>query len=120
MQYAFASNQNYQARQDVLLLLFFFFLMIRRPPRSTLFPYTTLFRSQRRPRRRHHLPDVAPALPPSRRAACDLRLRSGGPGRRRASGTDGGAELVRARQPARPARIPPTCSRMRREVNVRG
>src|SRR5467141_1745618 len=28
--------------------LFFFFLMIRRPPRSTLFPYTTLFRSARR------------------------------------------------------------------------
>src|SRR2546422_3416432 len=27
------------------LVLFFFFLMIRRPPRSTLFPYTTLFRS---------------------------------------------------------------------------
>src|SRR5438552_14852121 len=27
------------------LLCFFFFLMIRRPPRSTLFPYTTLFRS---------------------------------------------------------------------------
>src|SRR2546426_1254985 len=27
--------------------LFFFFLMIRRPPRSTLFPYTTLFRSLR-------------------------------------------------------------------------
>src|SRR5256885_17155113 len=27
--------------------LFFFFLMIRRPPRSTLFPYTTLFRSRR-------------------------------------------------------------------------
>src|SRR6478735_10716538 len=26
---------------------FFFFLMIRRPPRSTLFPYTTLFRSHR-------------------------------------------------------------------------
>src|SRR5256885_8977080 len=26
-------------------LLYFFFLMIRRPPRSTLFPYTTLFRS---------------------------------------------------------------------------
>src|SRR6266511_4692096 len=30
----------------------FFFLMIRRPPRSTLFPYTTLFRSPRRPSRR--------------------------------------------------------------------
>src|SRR5256885_7615868 len=29
------------------LLFFFFFLMIRRPPRSTLFPYTTLFRSCR-------------------------------------------------------------------------
>src|SRR5256885_16803488 len=28
-----------------LYLLVFFFLMIRRPPRSTLFPYTTLFRS---------------------------------------------------------------------------
>src|SRR5258705_12735178 len=28
-----------------ILLFFFFFLMIRRPPRSTLFPYTTLFRS---------------------------------------------------------------------------
>src|SRR5712672_4473850 len=27
-------------------LFFFFFLMIRRPPRSTLFPYTTLFRSR--------------------------------------------------------------------------
>src|SRR6267142_3679551 len=29
------------------LFFFFFFLMIRRPPRSTLFPYTTLFRSNR-------------------------------------------------------------------------
>src|SRR2546430_15829367 len=29
----------------VFLFFFFFFLMIRRPPRSTLFPYTTLFRS---------------------------------------------------------------------------
>src|SRR6266571_7927705 len=34
-------------------IFFFFFLMIRRPPRSTLFPYTTLFRSRAggRPRR---------------------------------------------------------------------
>src|SRR2546430_16072106 len=31
-----------------LLSLYFFFLMIRRPPRSTLFPYTTLFRSHDR------------------------------------------------------------------------
>src|SRR2546430_11717062 len=33
-------------------LFFFFFLMIRRPPRSTLFPYTTLFRSRRPAARR--------------------------------------------------------------------
>src|SRR5438876_8512216 len=38
--------------------LFFFFLLIRRPPRSTLFPYTTLFRSPR-PRFRHQ---AAPQL----------------------------------------------------------
>src|ERR1041385_9473685 len=31
--------------------IFFFFLMIRRPPRSTLFPYTTLFRSRVRAHR---------------------------------------------------------------------
>src|SRR5690349_25115854 len=30
----------------LILIIFFFFLMIRRPPRSTLFPYTTLFRSR--------------------------------------------------------------------------
>src|SRR3989441_9683493 len=31
------------------MTVYFFFLMIRRPPRSTLFPYTTLFRSLRLP-----------------------------------------------------------------------
>src|SRR6478609_10441764 len=31
--------------RDLDFCIFFFFLMIRRPPRSTLFPYTTLFRS---------------------------------------------------------------------------
>src|SRR5215467_15930441 len=35
------------AYQDIFFFCFFF-LMIRRPPRSTLFPYTTLFRSARR------------------------------------------------------------------------
>src|SRR6266850_7107421 len=44
---------------------FFFFLMIRRPPRSTLFPYTTLFRPARL--RRHHggviRPPRVPAAP---------------------------------------------------------
>src|SRR5215203_7174209 len=38
-----------------ILFFFFFFLMIRRPPRSTLFPYTTLFRS-RLPRSPFHTP----------------------------------------------------------------
>src|SRR6266498_5554446 len=32
----------------IFFLTFFFFLMMRRPPRSTLFPYTTLFRSRSR------------------------------------------------------------------------
>src|SRR5256886_12800094 len=35
-----------QHTSHMLLFFFFFFLMIRRPPRSTLFPYTTLFRSR--------------------------------------------------------------------------
>src|SRR5256885_12002079 len=51
-----------------LCFLFFFFLMIRRPPRSTLFPYTTLFRSP------------PPALP--------ARCRSAGAG----AATPGGSE----------------------------
>src|SRR6266508_6302469 len=33
---------------NISYFFFFFFLMIRRPPRSTLFPYTTLFRSRSR------------------------------------------------------------------------
>src|SRR2546429_6968947 len=48
-----------------LLFFFFFFLMIRRPPRSTLFPYTTLFRSLRREPERPPpcLPGAAPCTP---------------------------------------------------------
>src|SRR5688572_31107361 len=42
--------------------IFFFFLMIRRPPRSTLFPYTTLFRSQG-PRGRHRAEGHRPVGP---------------------------------------------------------
>src|SRR5256885_8624496 len=41
---------------------FFFFLMIRRPPRSTLFPYTTLFRSARNAQDFWHSPDLASGL----------------------------------------------------------
>src|SRR3989442_11882059 len=45
---------------------FFFFLMIRRPPRSTLFPYTTLFRSRPRgdlDRRKEILREASRGLP---------------------------------------------------------
>src|SRR3712207_7599301 len=41
-----------QQHPNVDEVLCFFFLMIRRPPRSTLFPYTTLFRSAQELRRR--------------------------------------------------------------------
>src|SRR6266536_6568644 len=55
---------------------FFFFLMIRRPPRSTLFPYTTLFRSPR--------PRIPRCHRPGGRAACPRRRcpRRTGRGRR--------------------------------------
>src|SRR3712207_9418040 len=49
----------------------FFFLMLRRPPRSTLFPYTTLFRSRPRLAR--------PPARPARRPAADRRGRLHGP-----------------------------------------
>src|SRR3712207_8699750 len=64
----------------------FFFLMIRRPPRSTLFPYTTLFRSSgsvRRKRRHHWLsraPKPARPSPRSSDAAADSRPEHGGRG----------------------------------------
>src|SRR2546422_3304949 len=48
--------------------LLFFFLMIRRPPRSTLFPYTTLFRSASSRRRRPHLLRVLLVVPARPRA----------------------------------------------------
>src|SRR3712207_7585219 len=51
-------------------IFFFFFLMIRRPPRSTLFPYTTLFRSPARDRTSFAAAGAAtpcsPAAPPTR------------------------------------------------------
>src|SRR2546430_12402993 len=42
-------NTVFEEVKSLGMLTFFFFLMIRRPPRSTLFPYTTLFRSARLP-----------------------------------------------------------------------
>src|SRR6266849_5485343 len=54
----------------------FFFLMIRRPPRSTLFPYTTLFRS-RLPRPRHWpTASPSPCARPARRDRKSTRLNS--------------------------------------------
>src|SRR3712207_8236864 len=67
----------------------FFFLMIRRPPRSTLFPYTTLFRSR------------AIRHPPGRRGADH---RADGHGRRRGGGAGGPAALAGAAVRAADAR----------------
>src|SRR5436309_14876870 len=47
------------------LFIFFFFLMIRRPPRSTLFPYTTLFRS---------VPGIFPAFDFQSQCTNDFRI----------------------------------------------
>src|SRR2546423_10514252 len=52
-------------------MFFFFFLMIRRPPRSTLFPYTTLFRSLDE-LERDHRSDVPPR--PARQLFDEVRV----------------------------------------------
>src|SRR6266536_5836262 len=69
--------RRFRARR-MRVMLFFFFLMIRRPPRSTLFPYTTLFRSPRpaRPRqRRHRHPGGRPAARRSEEHTSELQSR---------------------------------------------
>src|SRR2546430_9155888 len=53
---------------NFLSYFFFFFLMIRRPPRSTLFPYTTLFRSRPTRSSRPRPPTCRRSRSPSRRA----------------------------------------------------
>src|SRR6267154_4566405 len=68
------------------MLFFFFFLMIRRPPRSTLFPYTTLFRSDARGLQerggrevdRQHRQEVQPGRP-ERQDRKSTRLNSSHP-----------------------------------------
>src|SRR5690349_24124434 len=55
----------------------FFFVIIRRPPRSTLFPYTTLFRSRDR-----RAEGVLPAADPGRRGAFRHRVHRAGGGHR--------------------------------------
>src|SRR5947209_12505777 len=56
-----------------MLCVFFFFLMIRRPPRSTLFPYTTLFRSAA-----EHGSRCEHAFPAAKLAARGERRQNGG------------------------------------------
>src|SRR5450432_4500405 len=53
---------------DHLVIFFFFFLMIRRPPRSTLFPYTTLFRSRIPARQTRGTAPRTPTLSEQRRS----------------------------------------------------
>src|SRR2546430_10260289 len=65
----------------LIYYFFFFFLMIRRPPRSTLFPYTTLFRSYRHLGRHHR--------------------RGGAPEGRRGHGEERGVTLDRDRKSTR-------------------
>src|SRR6266480_3361056 len=75
-----------------IFFFFFFFLMIRRPPRSTLFPYTTLFRSPR-----CAAPDVAriPSSPPCpHRARCGASRRTRGANSRSASSLGSLLEIV--------------------------
>src|SRR3712207_8644243 len=55
----------------------FFFLMIRRPPRSTLFPYTTLFRSRLAPAQLPRLPAVLRDHQAAIRRAASLRAHEG-------------------------------------------
>src|SRR5713226_5769092 len=87
----------------ILFILFFFvfFLMIRRPPRSTLFPYTTLFRSSPRGRDGPRQPGVPPvagsgAGPAGRAGGLVLRLLP----------CSGGARGVRDGRPTGPAQRP--------------
>src|SRR3712207_7613312 len=57
-------------QSTTLCMLFFFFLMIRRPPRSTLFPYTTLFRSLTSPRNAKILGPTLTTTSPSQGSSC--------------------------------------------------
>src|SRR3712207_8906944 len=79
--------------------MFFFFLMIRRPPRSTLFPYTTLFRSVEAsgptsgPRRARGRIAAAP-----RRGAGRVRIRQRGAGRDRGCRSEEHTSELQSRQ----------------------
>src|SRR2546423_11628945 len=61
----------------MLHALFFFFLMIRRPPRSTLFPYTTLFRSDRRDKNDAEVLEAVKYVPKRRDRQREAEVRDG-------------------------------------------
>src|SRR3989337_4199594 len=84
-----------------LFVFFFFFLMIRRPPRSTLFPYTTLFRSPPGGGRGDAPRDPAGGLRPRG------RRRGGRPPRAGVRGPDRRPREQRGVRPARGRRGPP-------------
>src|SRR6266704_5734327 len=89
--------------------------MIRRPPRSTLFPYTTLFRSrERRPRgRRQLLVARRRGGVPARHGAVGLRARSAGGGvvrgtaMERGNADQAGARVRAGDESAPPPAVPP-------------
>src|SRR6202142_395576 len=84
-------------------VFFFFFLMIRRPPRSTLFPYTTLFRSQSRRFPAEWIPQPRPAGPPLRHSR-SLRRRDTSPfGRHQPPTPDAASARLNPESPAYPS-----------------
>src|SRR5258708_26257803 len=92
-------SQRYAPRR----FLFFFFLMIRRPPRSTLFPYTTLFRSLVDHRR---IPTVLPRRPCVQSHRLAKQIRHVWAPRRGEPDTGGHGRLLRAPADARPTAGP--------------
>src|SRR5579884_1977740 len=84
----------------LLFSFFFFFLMIRRPPRSTLFPYTTLFRVDRRRGAHDQGPRPADRARAARPRPLNLGAVQGRPGQ------PAGADVVAAGRPAPVRRAP--------------
>src|SRR5688572_31756975 len=86
---ALAKDVNYYSSPDNPPPFCFFFLMIRRPPRSTLFPYTTLFRSRESPHRaRRRAPARQRHAAPARRAPALRRAPDRRPAALRIYGVD--------------------------------
>src|SRR5207245_9697297 len=95
----------------IYLLDIFFFLMLRRPPRSTLFPYTTLFRSRGARRARRHLDRASGACGDRARGLrcrVDRAESAHGAARRSQRRGEGSAQRARGRDHgSRPAKLHP-------------